>query len=262
MYFLTGFQEVLQEGSSALTTARQAFRSQVSLRSMKPKIPKKYQPKGYEILHEDLDLFVGNKSPGFLTVAAKFDKVNTVHNALNQYVRKGNSASRKCVHVVHRLDQATSGILIFAKSEQVQNYLKDNWKSTIKTYYAIVHGRFEKKSGVIESYLTEDDDYVIHSNQNEKGKLAQTEYEVVKETDLFSLVKINLLTGRKNQIRVHMADAGHPVVGDAKYGKQDKHKDLMLHSASIEFTHPHSKKRMSFKADVPHYFKKLIDYNY
>jgi RluA family pseudouridine synthase len=230
---------------------------------VKPKIPKKYQPKGYEILHEDIDLLVGNKAPGFLTVAAKFDRVNTIHNALNQYIRKGNERSRKCVFVVHRLDQATSGVLIFAKSENVQNFLKDNWKSTIKTYYAIVHGKFLKKSGIIESYLTEDDDYVIHSSKKDnQGKLAQTEYEVLKETDTMSLIKINLLTGRKNQIRVHMADEGHPVVGDSKYGKNDRYKDLALHSSSIEFTHPFSKKRMNFKAPPPHYFKKLIDYNY
>lgn len=228
-----------------------------------PKIPKKYQPKGFKILHEDIDLIVGNKSPGYLTVAAKFDRVNTIHNILNQYVRKGNSRSSKCVYVVHRLDQATSGVLIFAKSEKVQQYLKNDWKQTIKTYYAIVHGNLVKKSGVVESYLTEDDDYVIHSSQKDNdGKLAQTEYEVLKETPKYSLIKINLLTGRKNQIRVHMADLGHPVVGDTKYGKNDKYKNLALHSSSIEFTHPFSKKRMNFKADVPHYFKELVEYNY
>lgn len=230
---------------------------------MKPKIPKKYQPKGYEILHEDLDLFVGNKSPGFLTVAAMFDKVNTVHNALNQYVKKGNSASRKCVYVVHRLDQATSGILIFAKSEKAQQFLKNNWSETIKTYYTIVHGKMPKQSGRIESFLSEDEDYVVHSSKRDDGgKLAITEYEVLKETAQYSLVKINLVTGKKNQIRVHMSEEGCPVVGDVKYGAKDKSKDLFLHSSSIEFTHPHSKKRMSFKAPPPHYFQKLLDYAY
>ena len=227
------------------------------------KVPKKYQPKGYKILHEDVDLLVGSKSPGILTVAAKFDRENTVHNVLNQYVRKGNARSNKCVFVVHRLDQATSGVLIFAKTEKVQQYLKNDWKQTIKTYYAIVHGSLAKKSGMVESYLTEDDDYVIHSSKADNdGKLAQTEYEVLKENEKYSLVKINLLTGRKNQIRVHMADLGHPVVGDSKYGKNEKIKDLMLHSASIEFTHPFSKKRMKFSAEVPHYFRALVQYGY
>ncbi len=214
-------------------------------------------------MHEDVDLIVGSKSPGVLTVAAKFDRVNTVHNVLNQYVRKGNPRSRNCVFVVHRLDQATSGILIFAKTEEVQQYLKNNWKSTVKTYYTIVHGKMKDKKGLIESYLTEDEDYVIHSsNADNDGKLAQTEYEVLKETDKYSLIKINLLTGRKNQIRVHMADKGCPVVGDEKYGKKDNFRDLYLHSSSIEFTHPFKARRMSFKAEVPSYFRKLIEFDY
>ena len=109
------------------------------------KIPKKYQPPGFEIIHEDPDLIVGNKAPGFLTVAAKWEKSNTIHNTLNQYVRKGSSVSKKSVYVVHRLDQATSGILVFAKTEGIQFFLKENWQTTIKTYYTIVHGKMAKK---------------------------------------------------------------------------------------------------------------------
>ncbi|UOF02546.1 RluA family pseudouridine synthase [Bdellovibrio reynosensis] len=228
------------------------------------KIPKKYQPKGFEILHEDLDVIVGNKAPGILTVAAKWERENTVHGVLNQYIRKGNPRSTKSVFVVHRLDQATSGVLIFAKTEEVQQFLKNNWKDTKKTYYAIVHGKMEKKSGRIQSYLTEDEDYVVHSSKtSEEGKLAITEYEVLKETDKFSLVKVNLVTGKKNQIRVHFAGEGHPLVGDSKYGKPNaSFKDLRLHSAELEFTHPHSKKRMNIKAPVPAYFRSLIDFEY
>ena len=227
------------------------------------KVPKKYQPKGFEIIHEDRDLIVGNKAPGILTVGAMWERVNTVHNLLNEYVRKGNAKSRSCVYVVHRLDQGTSGLLIFAKNEFVQNFLKDNWKSTIKTYYTIVHGKLDKKAGIISSYLTEDETYTVRSNENAEGKLAETQYEVLKETPRFSLLRINLLTGRKNQIRVHMADEGHPVVGDLKYGPlAPKHKDLALHSATIEFTHPFSKERMKFKAQPPIYFKKLVDFEY
>ncbi|MEK2645009.1 RluA family pseudouridine synthase [Bdellovibrio sp. BCCA] len=228
------------------------------------KIPKKYQPKGFEILHEDLDVIVGNKAPGMLTVAAKWERDFTVHGVLNQYIRKGNPRSTKCVYVVHRLDQATSGVLIFAKTEEVQQYLKNNWKETKKTYYAIIHGHMAKKSGTIQSYLTEDEDYVVHSSKtSDDGKLAITEYEVLKETDKFSLVKVNLVTGKKNQIRVHFAGEGHPLVGDPKYGKSSTNfKDLRLHSAKLEFTHPHSKKRLSIKAPVPAYFRTLIDYEY
>jgi RluA family pseudouridine synthase len=230
---------------------------------MKPNIPKKYQPRGFEILHEDRDLIIGNKAAGYLTVAAKWNKDATIHSALNHYVRKGNSRSRESVFVVHRLDQATTGILVFAKTEAAQEFIKDNWKSNIKTYFTIVHGKFDKKSGLISSYLSEDEDYLMHSSKKPQGKLAETEYEVLKEQGDYSLIRINLLTGRKNQIRVHMKDAGHPVVGDDKYGKKPvRYKNLALHAYSIELTHPFTKKRMLVTAPVPKFFKSLVDYTY
>ncbi len=226
------------------------------------KIPKRHHPKGFEILHEDRDIIVGNKAAGFLTVSAKWEREKTIHQALNLYVRKGNSRSSKCVYVVHRLDQGTSGVLIFAKTEPMQMALKDNWKRTVKTYYTIVQGRLQKKSATISSYLTEDEDYVIHSSQDSvKGKLSHTEYEVIKEAGKFSLLKINLLTGRKNQIRVHMAEQGTPIVGDAKYGK-GKNPYLLLHAASLAFDHPFSHERLTIVAQVPDYFRQVVDYAY
>lgn len=207
---------------------------------------------------------MGNKAAGALTVAAKWNRDETIHGALNRYVRKGNPRSRKSVHVVHRLDQATTGVLIFAKTEEAQVFLKNNWKSNIKTYYTIVHGVPPKKSGTIQSYLEEDENYHVHSHQNsDTGKLAITEYEVLKTADKYSLVKINLLTGKKNQIRVHMAEIGHPIVGDSKYGKSSKNsKNLFLHSYSLEFTHPFKGKRLRITAPVPEYFRQLIEYDY
>jgi tRNA pseudouridine32 synthase/23S rRNA pseudouridine746 synthase/23S rRNA pseudouridine1911/1915/1917 synthase len=231
----------------------------------KPKIPKKYQPLGYEVLHEDQDLIVGSKASGILSVAALWEKQNTVHHHLNTYVRKGSSLSKKCVYVVHRLDQATTGVLMFAKSEKAQFFLKENWNSTVKYYYAIVYGHLAKKSGTISSYLTEDEEYTVHSTSDSSmGKLAKTEYSVVKETPHYSVVKINLITGKKNQIRVHMAELGNPIVGDPKYGKSqsNKNKMLMLHAFSIEFTHPFSKKRLRVQSNVPEHFTRLVDYNY
>lgn len=228
------------------------------------KLPRKYQPKGFHILFEDRDIIVGDKSAGILSVSTLWEREITVHNLLNQYIRKGNSRSRACVFVVHRLDQATSGVLIFAKNEVAQQFLKNNWQSFSKTYFAIVHGHLKVKTDTVQSYLTEDDDYHIHSSQNsERGVLAKTQYEVVSENKTYSLVKINLLTGKKNQIRVHMAELGHPIVGDSKYGhKTDRIKNLMLHSGSIEFIHPHNKKSILIKAKVPEYFNSLIQYKY
>lgn len=224
------------------------------------KIPAKYQPKGFHILYEDRDIIVGNKSAGVLTVGALYDRIHTVHYALNQYIRKGNSRSRKHVFVVHRLDRETSGILIFAKTPEAQSALKENWSETKKTYWAIVHGRLSKKEGMISSYLTEDEDYMIHSSHRDnKGKLSHTAYKVLTQNDRYSLVEIDLLTGRKNQIRVHLSQEGHPIVGDKKYGQlKYKFPHLALHSKSISLKHPFSRQKLEFEAPVPHYFYKLI----
>lgn len=223
-------------------------------------IPKRYHPKGFEILYEDRDVIVGNKAPGFLTVAAKWNREHTIHSALNSYVRKGNSKSRKVVYAVHRLDQDTTGVLIFAKTFDAQTFLKNHWRDTKKIYYAVVHGRLPQKKGMFSSRLIEDDEYVMHSTKDAgQGKLAHTQYEVVKETGNLSLVKINLLTGRKNQIRVHFADAGHPVVGDAKYGSQKRrYPRLALHAQAITFVHPFHGKRINIETPIPEYFYTLI----
>jgi RluA family pseudouridine synthase len=225
------------------------------------KIPKRHQPKGFEVLYEDDHLIVGNKAPGLLTVGALWEREHTVHQLLNKYVRKGNSTSRKRVFVVHRLDQATSGVLMFAKSERVQFLLKEGWKDVQKTYYAIVHGRMPKSSGTISSYLQEDEDYVVHSSADSgEGRLSHTAYTVERETPRFSLLKIDLLTGRKNQIRVHMADQGHPIVGDDKYGRPGsvRYPRLFLHAKEISFVHPLSHKPLVFTTALPGPFTTLL----
>lgn len=216
-------------------------------------------------MHEDRDLIIGNKAAGFLTVAALWEKENTIHGILNSYVRKGSAHSKKSVYVVHRIDQATSGVLVFAKTPEAHEFLKDNWKTTTKTYYAIVRGHLQKKQDTITSHLLEDEDYVVASTTDtERGKLAITEYQVVHEAENLSLLKINLLTGKKNQIRVHLAEAGHPIVGDVKYGKEKSTHgvNLMLHAFSIELTHPFNRQRLKVQAPVPEYFQRWIQYSY
>ena len=232
----------------------------MSLLNPRTKVPGKYQPKGFFILYEDDDIIVGEKQPGILTVSAAWDKGQNVYYNLNSYVRKGNTRSHKRVFVVHRLDQHTSGLLIFAKNEHAQIRLKDDWRNTQKIYYAVVHGRLAQKSGTFESYLIEDDDYVMHSiPDSTEGKLARTAYTVVQETARFTMVKIDLLTGRKNQIRVHFADNGHPLVGDTKYGRSDtRFSRLALHSQSIAFTHPTSGERITFETNIPAYLLDLV----
>ncbi len=222
--------------------------------------PKRFHPKGITILFEDYDIIVIEKIHGLLTVGNAKESENTVTSLLNNYVRKGNSKSRNSVFIVHRLDRDTSGILIFAKTEQSKKYLQEHWKKTVKTYYTVVHGLLEKKEDIISSYLTENSIHRVYSTENtEEGKLSRTEYKVLQESGKYSLLEINLLTGRKNQIRVHFSEAGHPVVGDKMYAGKDKGiKRLTLHAASLSFNHPVSKERVTFKTEMPEYFNFLM----
>jgi tRNA pseudouridine32 synthase/23S rRNA pseudouridine746 synthase/23S rRNA pseudouridine1911/1915/1917 synthase len=217
--------------------------------------------RGLEILYEDKEILVVNKPAGLLTVGTETNKSRTACYILTDYVRKGCLKSRNRVFVVHRLDQWTSGVLVFAKSEEVKLRLQAEWKDTGKKYLAVVYGRPAKKEDTITSYLAENKAYVVYSTTDAtKGKLARTAYKVLKETKEFSLLEIGLLTGRKNQIRVHLADKGHPIVGDRKYGKPgDVHKRLALHSKSISFKHPTNGKPMTFETRVPAYFNEVID---
>jgi len=220
----------------------------------------KYQPKGLPILYEDKDILVVNKVAGMLTIGTDREKEKTAHFILNQYVKKGNPRSRERIFIVHRLDRDTSGILVFAKHERAKFFLQDNWQDFSKKYYTIVHGILSPKEGEITSYLTENAAYRVYSvSDPAKGKFSKTGYKVLKESDKYTLLEINLFTGRKNQIRVHMAEMGHPVLGDSAYGKADKTvKNLALHSASLTLIHPFTRKEMNFKTGIPPFFKTLI----
>ena len=223
------------------------------------KLPRKHRPKGLEILYEDRDLVVVNKEPGVLTIATQRDEAFTAENVLNDYVRKGCACSPKRVFLVHRLDRETSGVLLFAKSEQAQEALKANWKNNDKFYLTAVYGHLKEKSGVFSSYLAEGEDLFVRSVINPAfGKFSQTAYAVIQETPTLSLVKIRLLTGRRNQIRVQFADHGHPLVGDARYGDHDPFRErLCLHAKSIAFDHPHNGRRMTFDTPIPDVFQRL-----
>ena len=213
------------------------------------------------ILYEDRDILVVDKPAGLLTVATETDKVRTAHFALTDYIRKGGAKSRKELFVVHRLDKQTSGVLIFAKTETAKLNLQGRWRETEKAYLAVVHGRLAERSGTITSYLTENQarQVVYATTDTAKGKLSHTRYQVLRETKKFSLLEVHLLTGRKNQIRVHLADVGHPVVGDRKYGKDnDRYDRMALHARAIAFNHPFSGRRLFFEAEVPEFFDKLV----
>ena len=227
----------------------------------KERFTKRHLPRGLEILYEDKDILVVDKPAGLLTVRTETDKIRTAHHILTDYTRKGCTKSRNRIFTVHRLDQWTSGVLVFAKSEQVKLLLQAQWKGTEKKYIAVVHGQLAQKEGIISSYLAENKAFVVYSTiDTTKGKLAQTAYKVLKETRQFSLLEIILLTGRKNQIRVHLADKGHPIVSDRKYGKtEDGYKRLALHAKSISFKHPSTGQQMTFESRLPGYFNRVMD---
>ncbi len=215
---------------------------------------------GLEILYEDRDIIVVNKAAGLLTMGTGRDAGRTAHAALDDYVKKGNYKSRERIFIVHRLDRDTSGALVFARSEDAKLKLQKNWEKADKTYLAFVEGHPDPKEGKISSYLTENEiSKRVYSTDNpRKGRLSHTVYKVIKEVGARSLMEISLLTGRKNQIRVHLADKGWPIVGDSKYGKKIRdNKRLALHSHVLAFDHPWSGKRMTFTAPIPNTFHKM-----
>lgn len=225
-----------------------------------PHPTRRFLPRGFEILYEDADILVVDKPPKLLTMGTDREKSRTAYFILTDYVRKGCARSRKRVFIVHRLDRETSGVIVFAKSHEAKLRLQEQWQDTKKTYLAVVHGRCEKRTETITSYLAENKAHVVYSTPDaKKGKLSRTAYRVLKQTGSFALLEIDLLTGRKNQIRVHLADCGHPVVGDRKYGNaKTAHKRLALHAMSISFKHPVTDKQLTIKAEVPAYFSKLV----
>jgi RluA family pseudouridine synthase len=220
----------------------------------------KILPQGLAIIHEDRDILVVDKPPGLLTIGTDTEKSRTAYFILTDYVRKGFAKSRNRIFIVHRLDRDTSGILVFAKSEEAKLFLQSQWKETKKKYVAVVHGRCEKRSETISTYLAENKAYGVYSTSDaRKGKLSHTAYKVLKKTRGFTLLEVELLTGRKHQIRLHLAGIGHPVVGDQRYGKGNKaHNRLALHARSISFRHPFSGELLTFETRVPTYFSQLV----
>ena len=216
----------------------------------------------FPILYEDRDVIVIDKPAGMLTTQTRAKESNTAEEWLNDYVRKGQAKSRLHVWLVHRLDRETSGVMMFAKSEEVAEWFRANWSElTEKTYVARVEGVLDEPCGVFESWLREDaDGYRVRSVKgaardgraggaqayDSKGaKFARTEWRKISTEDGTTLVEVKLKSGRKNQIRVHFSEAGHPVVGDVKYGGQ-KASRMYLHSARLKFRHPHGGQWLGF----------------
>jgi 23S rRNA pseudouridine1911/1915/1917 synthase len=212
-----------------------------------------------KLVYEDAYLLVVEKKEGLLSVATERQKERTAQHILQDYVRRTHRQNR--VFVVHRLDRETSGLMMYAKDEQTQRTLRDNWHNIVvdRRYVTVVQGEMEKDADTVQSWLTDHTFYVSSSPTDDGGKEAITHYKTIKRANGYSLVELQLETGRKNQIRVHMSDLGHPVVGDSRYGSEiDPIGRLALHAFKLCFYHPVTGELMEFETPYPSNFKNLV----
>jgi 23S rRNA pseudouridine1911/1915/1917 synthase len=242
----TQFNHPLQPGQVVTVAANRA--------------PEISQYRGLTILYEDQFLIVINKQAGLLSMATNKERDRTAYGILSDYVKKENPKNK--MFIIHRLDRETSGVMMFARSEKVQKLMQESWNDTTKqrTYVALVEGTPEPPTGTISSYLRESKALIVYSSQNpETGQLSVTNYTVVKANEDFALLELELETGRKNQIRVHMQDIAHPIVGDSKYGATSNPIGrLGLHAERLAFEHPITGEQLQFSAPIPKSFLAVV----
>ena len=212
-----------------------------------------------KIVYEDRWIVVVEKNVGILSMAAGHSSLN-VKSVLDDYFHKSRQKCR--AHVVHRLDRDTSGLMVYAKDMETEQILEHNWHDSVydRRYVAVVSGEMEQDNGTIANWLKDNKAYVTYSSPVDNGgKYAVTHFFTLDRTTDYSLVEYKLETGRKNQIRVHSADMGHPVCGDVKYGDgNDPLHRLCLHAFLLCFTHPVTHERMEFETPIPTQFRQLF----
>ena len=222
--------------------------------------PEEIHYPGMSILFEDEFLIVIEKEAGLLSIASDKETEKTAYSMLSHHVKKEDPKNK--IFVVHRLDRETSGVMLFAKNQEIQFLLQEEWKKTImeRTYIAVVEGNLDKEHGTITSWLRESKALIVYSSQDpEKGQKAITHYKVLKQKGDYSLLEVNLETGRKNQIRVHLKDIGHSIAGDKKYGAiTNPLRRLGLHARILSFKHPKTGMVVRFETQIPPRFLKLF----
>lgn len=209
------------------------------------------------IIYEDKDIIVVNKPHGLLTISTDKEKEHTLYALVSSYVKQKNSKNK--IFVIHRLDKETSGIIMFAKNEKIKNLYQDNWNFLVKYrgYTAIIEKQLEKKEDTIKLYLKENKTLKTYIAKD--GKKAITKYKVLKENEQYSLLDIEILTGRKNQIRATFEYLKHPIIGDIKYGSTNKSlKRLALHAHKLTIINPNTKQEMIFETKIPKDFSVLF----
>lgn len=212
--------------------------------------------KKMNIIYEDKDLLVVEKESNVLTISSPKEHEHTLYHEVSTYVKKQFPKNK--IFIVHRLDKDTSGLVIFSKNQAKKIELQNNWENVKRSYYAIVEGKMPKEKGILKSYLAEDKTLRVYSTSNPRiGKLAITEYEVLNYSNNFTLLRINIKTGRKNQIRVQLSDINHPIVGDKKYGsKYNPIRRLLLHAYLIDINS--KDKCYHFETPYPKSFSQII----
>ncbi|MDE6408722.1 MAG: RluA family pseudouridine synthase [Muribaculaceae bacterium] len=214
-----------------------------------------------ELVYEDEDVIVINKGYGLLSVGAQNSKKEeNAYDIIRNYVKEVDPRNK--LFIVHRLDRDTSGLMMFAKSAEAQEVLRHNWNNMIleRLYVAVLEGYLEQDSGFVKSRLTENSQYVVYSTDDpDVGRIAVTHYKVLERGNNLTLAQFSLDTGRKNQIRVHASDLGHPISGDKKYGAKGRpiHR-LALHAQTLRFAHPITRKDMYFETPVPVKFRTAL----
>lgn len=212
----------------------------------------------FSIIFEDDYLLVVNKPSGLLTIATEKEKERTLYHIVRDYVASKNPHGR--IFIVHRLDRDTSGIVLFAKDEKTKNQLQENWNDyvSLREYTAIVCGHPKEESGQIVQYLKETKTNLVYVSPREDGKKAITNYSVLKTSDKYSMLKVTIETGRRNQIRVAFASKKMPILGDKKYGEKSKVNRLYLHANRLKLYYPVIKKEILFETSIPTEFKKMM----
>ena len=218
------------------------------------------QPIGLNIVLEDDYIIIIEKQAGLLSIATDTEKEQTAYSILSEHVKKRDPKNK--IFVLHRLDRDTSGVMMFAKSEKVQQLLQNAWKDVVleRSYVAVVEGLVTQEQGTITSWLTESKAFIMYSSRTPNdGQKAVTHYKVLQKNKNYSLLEVKLETGRKNQIRVHMKDIGHSVIGDKKYGAT-KHPiaRLGLHARVLAFKHPITGEEVRYETDIPKEFLNLF----
>lgn len=213
-----------------------------------------------KIIYEDNDLIAINKPAGLLSISNNKEKNITAFRLVSDYLKEKNKYAK--LFVVHRLDQDTSGVLLFAKNINIKTKLQDNWNDLVKLReYICVCSGYLNERGTIKSYLTSNHAQIVHSTKNKEiGKLSITNYETIKKGNNNSLLRVCIDTGRRNQIRVHLSENGHPIIGDKKYGTKDNSiKRLALHASKLELIDPRSGKLLKLYSKEPMIFKSLVE---